>query len=110
MRQARSGASGETLYPEQRGEKSKQAAPFPVMASKDAQQDLEYQFNDVVSRLQSKQFFQSTWDIVSSAVFFAFVGMVLMLLILVLIRCFCCCDSNKPRKRKVGIDNFALEP
>ena len=36
--------------------------------------DLEAHFNDVVSRLTSKQFFQSEWDIISFAVFFAFFG------------------------------------
>uniref|UniRef100_A0A3Q1J8F9 Small integral membrane protein 22 n=1 Tax=Anabas testudineus TaxID=64144 RepID=A0A3Q1J8F9_ANATE len=41
--------------------------------------------------LQSKQFFQSDWDIASFAVFFIFIGMVGLLLILVLIRCCCCC-------------------
>uniref|UniRef100_A0A4W6D4G6 Uncharacterized protein n=1 Tax=Lates calcarifer TaxID=8187 RepID=A0A4W6D4G6_LATCA len=47
-------------------------------------------FNDVVSRLQSKQFFQSDWDI-------RFFCMVLLLVILVLIRCCCCCccDDDK---------------
>lgn len=38
------------------------------------QQQFEDQFNDVVSRLQSKQFFQSDWDIASFAVFFIFIG------------------------------------
>lgn len=37
-------------------------------------QQFEDQFNDVVSRLQSKQFFQSDWDIASFAVFFIFIG------------------------------------
>ncbi|TMS14802.1 Small integral membrane protein 22 [Larimichthys crocea] len=70
------------------------------------------QFNDVVTRLQSKQLFQSDWDIASFAVFFIFIGMVLLLVILVLIRCCCCCccDDEKPRRRKVGIDNMAMEP
>uniref|UniRef100_A0A3Q3W7I1 Uncharacterized protein n=1 Tax=Mola mola TaxID=94237 RepID=A0A3Q3W7I1_MOLML len=54
-------------------------------------EDLEAQFNDVVSRLTSKQFFQSDWDIASFAVFFTFIGMILLLIILVLIRCCCCC-------------------
>ncbi|XP_075937859.1 small integral membrane protein 22 [Anarhichas minor] len=69
---------------------------------------LEDQLSHVVSRLQS---FQSDWDIVSFAVFFIFIGMVLLLVILVLIRCCCCCcDDEKPRRRKVGIENMALEP
>ncbi|CAK6969652.1 small integral membrane protein 22 [Scomber scombrus] len=64
------------------------------------------------SRLQSKHFFQSDWDIASFAIFFIFIGMVLLLVILVLIRCCCCCccEGDKPRRRKVGIDNMALEP
>ncbi|XP_067088591.1 small integral membrane protein 22 [Osmerus mordax] len=69
------------------------------------------QFNDVISRLQSKQLFQSDWDIASFAVFFIFIGMVLLLVILVLIRCCCCCCCDeKPRKQKVGIENMALDP
>ncbi|KAG7220125.1 hypothetical protein INR49_001001 [Caranx melampygus] len=83
------------------------------MGQGDIQQELEDQFNDVVSRLQSKQFFQSDWDIASFAIFFIFIGMVVLLVILVLIRCCCCCccrDEEKPRRRKVGIENMALEP
>ncbi len=41
---------------------------------KNIQQDFENQFNDVVSRLQSKEMFQSDWDIASFAVFFIFIG------------------------------------
>lgn len=41
---------------------------------KNIQQDFENQFNDVISRLQSKQMFQSDWDIASFAVFFIFIG------------------------------------
>ncbi|XP_043089862.1 small integral membrane protein 22 [Puntigrus tetrazona] len=78
---------------------------------KSIQQDFENQFNDVVSRLQSKQMFQSDWDIASFAVFFIFIGMVLLLVILVLIRCCCCCCCDeKPRRQKVGADNMAMEP
>ncbi|XP_056096590.1 small integral membrane protein 22 [Rhinichthys klamathensis goyatoka] len=78
---------------------------------KNIQQDFENQFNDVVSRLQSKKMFQSDWDIVSFAVFFIFIGMVLLLVLLVLIRCCCCCCCDeKPRRQKVGIDNMAMEP
>ncbi|KAM4531090.1 small integral membrane protein 22 [Odontesthes bonariensis] len=82
------------------------------MDQRNIQQDFEDQFNDVVSRLRSKQFFQSDWDIASFAVFFIFIGMVLLLVILVLIRCCCCCccDDEKPRRHKVGIENMALEP
>ncbi|XP_040012095.1 small integral membrane protein 22 [Xiphias gladius] len=76
------------------------------------QQEFEDQFNDVVSRLQTKQFFQSDWDIASFAVFLIFIGMVVLLVILVFIRCCCCCccDDEQPRRRKVGIENMALEP
>ncbi|KAK7938830.1 hypothetical protein WMY93_002156 [Mugilogobius chulae] len=74
--------------------------------------DLKEQFNDVLSRFQTKEFFQSDWDKASFAVFFIFIGMVLLLFILVLIRCCCCCccDENKYRGHKVGLENMALEP
>lgn len=45
-----------------------------VMEHRDLTQEFEDQFNDVVSRLQSKQLFQSNWDIASFAVFFIFIG------------------------------------
>ncbi|XP_047213393.1 small integral membrane protein 22-like [Girardinichthys multiradiatus] len=82
------------------------------MGQKNVQQDIGDQFNDVISRLQSKQLFQSDWDIASFAVFFIFIGVILTLVILVLIRCWCCCccDDEKPRRRKVGIENYGLEP
>uniref|UniRef100_A0AAR2KHK4 Small integral membrane protein 22 n=1 Tax=Pygocentrus nattereri TaxID=42514 RepID=A0AAR2KHK4_PYGNA len=66
-----------------------------VMAQQDLQQDFQNQFNDVVSRLQSKQLFQSDWDIASFAIFFIFIGMVLLLVILVIIRCCCCCCCDE---------------
>lgn len=74
--------------------------------------EVQEQFNDVLSRFQSKQFFQSDWDIASFALFFIFIGMILLLFILVLIRCCCCCCcvDDKPRGKKVGIENMALEP
>uniref|UniRef100_H3CXX0 Small integral membrane protein 22 n=1 Tax=Tetraodon nigroviridis TaxID=99883 RepID=H3CXX0_TETNG len=68
------------------------------MDNRDLAQDFQDQFNDVVSRFQSKQFFQSEWDIASFAVFFIFIGMVLMLFIIVLLRCCCsccCADDEK---------------
>uniref|UniRef100_A0A3B3YMQ1 Small integral membrane protein 22 n=1 Tax=Poecilia mexicana TaxID=48701 RepID=A0A3B3YMQ1_9TELE len=67
------------------------------MDQKNIQQEFEDQFNDVVSRLQSKQMFQSDWDIASFAIFFIFIGVVLTLVLLVLIRCCCCgcCDDEK---------------
>ncbi|KAM9391966.1 small integral membrane protein 22 isoform 1-T2 [Pholidichthys leucotaenia] len=82
------------------------------MERRDLQQDFENQLNDAFARLQSKQFFQSEWDIASFAIFFIFIGMILLLVILVLIRCCCCCccDDEKPRRHKVGIENMALEP
>ncbi|XP_012734998.2 small integral membrane protein 22 [Fundulus heteroclitus] len=82
------------------------------MEQRDLQQDFNDQVNDVVSRLQSKQLFQSDWDIASFAVFFIFIGVVLTLVILVLIRCCCCCccDDDKPHRRKVGIENYGMEP
>uniref|UniRef100_A0A673BBI9 Uncharacterized protein n=1 Tax=Sphaeramia orbicularis TaxID=375764 RepID=A0A673BBI9_9TELE len=44
------------------------------MADSNLQQEFEDQFNDVVSRLQSKQLFQSDWDIASFAIFFIFIA------------------------------------
>ncbi|KAK2816795.1 hypothetical protein Q5P01_024986 [Channa striata] len=46
----------------------------------------------------------------SEGFFFIFIGMVVLLFILVLIRCCCCCCNDKPRRKKVGIENMALEP
>ncbi|XP_054891871.1 small integral membrane protein 22 [Poeciliopsis prolifica] len=82
------------------------------MDQRNIQQEFEDQFNDVVSRLKSKQMFQSDWDIASFAIFFIFIGVVLTLVLLVLIRCCCCgcCDDEKPRRRKVGIENYGMEP
>uniref|UniRef100_UPI00398E64FB small integral membrane protein 22 n=1 Tax=Pristiophorus japonicus TaxID=55135 RepID=UPI00398E64FB len=85
------------------------------MADQDLGTQIEVQFNDVVRRLQSKQLFQSDWDIATFAIFFIFIGAVLFLVLLVLVRCCwgCCCSSSpskKPRKGKVGVDNLALEP
>ncbi|XP_028311522.1 small integral membrane protein 22 [Gouania willdenowi] len=82
------------------------------MDNRNIPEDLQDQVNDVVSRLQSKHFFQSDWDIAACAIFFIFVGMILMLFILVLIRCCCCCccDAEKPYRTKVGVENMALEP
>ncbi|XP_029914470.1 small integral membrane protein 22 isoform X2 [Myripristis murdjan] len=80
------------------------------MEQRNLGEEVENQFNDVLSRLQSKAAFRSDWDKASFAVFFIFVGMVLLLLILVLIRCCCCCCCDeKPRRQKVGIENMALE-
>ncbi|KAF0032157.1 hypothetical protein F2P81_014447 [Scophthalmus maximus] len=75
------------------------------MDQKSLQQEFEDQFNDVVSRLQSKQLFQSDWDIASFAVFFIFIGMILLLVILVVIRCCCCCCCDDHKKR--GYDRWA---
>ncbi|CAL8271933.1 unnamed protein product [Lota lota] len=80
------------------------------MAPANLQEEFKDQLNDVVSRLQSKNFFQSDWDIAAFAVFFIFIGMVLLLVLLVLIRCCCCCCCDeKPRRQKVGVENMALE-
>ncbi|XP_061455526.1 small integral membrane protein 22 [Rhineura floridana] len=86
-------------------------------AEKDFGQELSDQVNDLLSRLASKQMFQSPWDIAAFAIFFSFIGVVLFMALLVLIRCFCCCcDCDSPGsykkipKRKVGIDNKAMEP
>ena len=40
----------------------------------DLQEEFQDQFNDVVSRLKSQNFFQSDWDIAAFAVFFIFIG------------------------------------
>lgn len=76
------------------------------------EEQVQEQFNEVISRFKSKQFFQSDWDIASFVLFFIFIGLILLLFILVLIRCFCCscCDNDKPRHKKVGMENMALEP
>ncbi|XP_025027407.1 small integral membrane protein 22 [Python bivittatus] len=78
-------------------------------------EEISQQVNDALSRLQNKQLFQTTWDIVAFAIFFTFIGMVLLLALLALIRCCCCdCESSgsykKIKKRKVGIDNMGMEP
>ncbi|XP_061906519.1 small integral membrane protein 22 [Entelurus aequoreus] len=78
------------------------------MGSGNSVEDLKDNFNDVVSRLQSKQLFQSDWDIVFFAVFFTFICVIVLLGTLILIRC-CCCHQKTGRK-KVGIDNLSLEP
>uniref|UniRef100_A0A3Q3G1H2 Small integral membrane protein 22 n=1 Tax=Kryptolebias marmoratus TaxID=37003 RepID=A0A3Q3G1H2_KRYMA len=68
------------------------------------QQEFEEQFNDVVSRLQSKQMFQSDWDIAAFVLFFTFFGTVLLLIILVLIRCCCCCCCDDEKVKVVRLD------
>ncbi|XP_027027700.1 small integral membrane protein 22 [Tachysurus vachellii] len=82
------------------------------MSQNNLQQQFQNQVNDVFTRLENKQMFQSDWDIASFAIFFIFIGMVLLLIILVLIRCCCCCClcDEKPRRHKVGIENMGLEP
>ncbi|XP_051243027.1 small integral membrane protein 22 [Dicentrarchus labrax] len=100
-----------TFVPGRKTTQTKRLRLQTAMEPRDLKQEFEDQFNDVVSRLHSKQLFQSDWDIASFAVFFIFIGMILLLVILVLIRCCCCCcDDEKPRRRKVGIENMALEP
>ncbi|XP_068452258.1 small integral membrane protein 22 isoform X2 [Clinocottus analis] len=78
------------------------------MENKHLQQELENQFTHVVSR---DDLFQSDWDIVSFTVFFIFIGVILLLVLLVLIHC-CCWDDGKVKRhrRKVGVENMALEP
>ncbi|XP_030067990.1 small integral membrane protein 22 [Microcaecilia unicolor] len=81
--------------------------------------DIESQINDALSRLASKQMFQSDWDIAAFVIFFTFIGIILLLIILVLIRCCCCCccdcEGSGPRYQKAagtksGVDNLAMEP
>uniref|UniRef100_A0A8D0GLM7 Small integral membrane protein 22 n=1 Tax=Sphenodon punctatus TaxID=8508 RepID=A0A8D0GLM7_SPHPU len=63
--------------------------------------DLSDQVNDALSRLATKQMFQSDWDIAAFAIFFIFIGMVLLLVLLALIRCCCCCcDCDSPGSHK----------
>ncbi|XP_048351586.1 small integral membrane protein 22 [Sphaerodactylus townsendi] len=80
-------------------------------------QELSNQINDVLNRLETKEMFQTDWDIAAFAIFFIFIGAVLSLVLLVLIRCFCCCccdcehtASYHKAPRKVGVDNQAMEP
>ncbi|XP_039348685.1 small integral membrane protein 22 [Mauremys reevesii] len=79
-------------------------------------EEFNNQFNDVLSRLATKQMFQSDWDIAAFAIFFIFIGTVLLMVLLALIHCCCCCccDSQgshkKVPRKKVGIDNKAMEP
>ena len=44
------------------------------MAPVSIQEEFKEQYDDVVSRLQSKHFFQSDWDTASFAMFFIFIG------------------------------------
>lgn len=44
------------------------------MGQRNTKEDFESQFNDVISRLESKQFFQSEWDIGFGVVFLVFIG------------------------------------
>lgn len=44
-----------------------------VMDSRDFA-DFQNQFKDAISRLQSKEFFRSDWDIASFSVLFIFIG------------------------------------
>ncbi|XP_061702689.1 small integral membrane protein 22 [Syngnathoides biaculeatus] len=80
------------------------------MGHKTTKEDVERQFNDVISRLQSKQLFQSEWDFGFAVVLLVFIGLILLMVLLVLIRCCCCCCDEKPKRHKVGIDNMSLEP
>ncbi|XP_077389975.1 small integral membrane protein 22 isoform X1 [Festucalex cinctus] len=43
------------------------------MGQRSIQEDFETQFNDVISRLQSKQLFQSEWDIGFVVIFLVFI-------------------------------------
>ncbi|XP_055221174.1 small integral membrane protein 22 isoform X2 [Gorilla gorilla gorilla] len=78
-------------------------------------EELEATVQEVLGRLKSHQFFQSTWDTVAFIVFLTFMGTVLLLLLLVVAHC-CCCSSPGPRResprkeRPKGVDNLALEP
>ncbi|XP_007903062.1 small integral membrane protein 22 isoform X1 [Callorhinchus milii] len=82
------------------------------MQNRDLGNEIEDQFNDVLSRFQSKELFQSNWDIATFAIFLTFIATVILLILLVLVRCCCCCccSSSKSRKTKVGVDNLGMEP
>ncbi|XP_009248713.2 small integral membrane protein 22 isoform X1 [Pongo abelii] len=67
-------------------------------------EELEATVQEVLGRLKSHQFFQSTWDTVAFIVFLTFMGTVLLLLLLIVAHC-CCCSSSGPRRespRKVS--------
>uniref|UniRef100_A0A2K6NZ49 Small integral membrane protein 22 n=1 Tax=Rhinopithecus roxellana TaxID=61622 RepID=A0A2K6NZ49_RHIRO len=70
-------------------------------------EELETTVQEVLGRLKSHQFFQSTWDTAAFIIFLTFVGTVLLLLLLVIAHCWCCscCRSPGPRRaspRKVS--------
>ncbi|GAA6071670.1 small integral membrane protein 22 [Tachysurus ichikawai] len=44
------------------------------MSQNNLQQQFQNQVNDVFTRLENKQMFQSDWDIASFAIFFIFIG------------------------------------
>ncbi|XP_030432963.1 small integral membrane protein 22 [Gopherus evgoodei] len=79
-------------------------------------EEFSNQINDVLSRLATNQMFQSDWDIAAFAIFFIFIGTVLLMVLLALIHCCCCCccdtrgSHKKVPRKKVGIDNKAMEP
>ncbi|XP_057716650.1 small integral membrane protein 22 isoform X2 [Corythoichthys intestinalis] len=81
-----------------------------IMGQRNSLEDFESQFNDVISRLESRQLFQSEWDIAFAVIFLVFFGLILLMVLLVLIRCCCCCCESKPKRHKVGIENMSLEP
>ncbi|XP_068945765.1 small integral membrane protein 22 [Petaurus breviceps papuanus] len=73
--------------------------------------ELQETAQELLSRLKSRQLFQSGWDIAAFVVFLTFIGTVLLLALLVLMHCCCCCCSSSPPKRRPkGVDNLALEP
>ncbi|XP_030315678.1 small integral membrane protein 22 [Calypte anna] len=75
--------------------------------------DLEYEIHNYLSSLERRKFLENEWDIAAFAIILTFVGTVLLLLLMVLIHCCCNCDAprkSKISRRKVGIDNLAMEP
>ncbi|XP_036595232.1 small integral membrane protein 22 [Trichosurus vulpecula] len=79
---------------------------------RDVGSELQETAQELVSRLKSRQLFQSEWDIAAFVIFLTFIGTVLVLTLLVILHCCCCCcnSSSPPKRRPKGVDNLALEP
>ncbi|XP_074136540.1 small integral membrane protein 22 [Sminthopsis crassicaudata] len=81
-----------------------------ALSTRDVESELQETVQELLGRLKSHNLFQSEWDIAAFAVFFTFVGTVLVLMLLVLLHCCCCTSSSPPKRRPKGVDNLALEP
>uniref|UniRef100_A0A2K6CLD3 Small integral membrane protein 22 n=1 Tax=Macaca nemestrina TaxID=9545 RepID=A0A2K6CLD3_MACNE len=65
-------------------------------------EELETTVQEVLGRLKSHQFFQSTWDTAAFIIFLIFVGTVLLLLLLVIAHCWCCSCCGSPGRRRAS--------